>query len=900
MIEYIKGSIERSYFIQKLTNQFDPEWFKFAYENGLLSFNKIPPPIPFTTNKGEISFQYKSWEGAFLIQSAAGYVEQFPEIHTLVVQIINGYIVFSYVQENSLDRNFTVDYQISRSILSLPPDSIDNIHIKFLFDFGLKRERSILSHDICEIFFFKLLDSNSLLASKLLDLLFTPLPEKKNYRSRAIVDEYTLENFSTSAPSKLFKKFDTTVLEWAIAKIEDVARESPLDFSKLHMASIEPDRQNIDESAFNFSIIRLLVGLLEEVPPDEMSSKISTLILNELPILRRIAYYFIDRRFEQLSPIFWEQANPLDDRNTMLEVYRLINRNCFKFEIEQVHQLLSWIKGLTVERRSEDKEKDYPARRAYFELEWHMALEPIRYRYPDLLIKDYHALKEMTNGVVPSHPGYVSYFSMSSGDDYSTDERILEKPPLEVLNILADKQRWSGYNTYGLQNDLTAYVIDQYDLISPVLYEFVALPVRFIYSFMSGLRSVIEKSTSLIAGEVLPFIDTILEKRHDLWDVTSDEREKSNAVGMIASLINSVFENKECKLTGEHISSAIEILIKLETNYIIEFEWLNNDPIMDITNSTRGKIYDALINASIKRVGLQNGPPAWDQSVKSLFTERLVSSCKIAEFYWCLGFYIPQISYLDMDWLKMNRHEMLKYREGKYKNPVFYGYLLFSQQLYKNLYDLLRDEYERQLSTLTDDNLITRRFVEHIWIAYTIDLQGANKLLTELISMGNERQIASLIDRIKIEDHISKAQKIRYVWELVLVLAEGSSNTTLREKVYEMVYFAEIINNFGDADLPIFYRTLRLGKQSLNTYRLLKIIEAKVAVGETKLAGTLLQMLLENCSQEAYFDEMKLIEILKELYENNLKAIADTIAIMAVERKNFGVVSVYNSFHNLL
>ncbi|WP_025142145.1 hypothetical protein [Pedobacter jeongneungensis] len=169
-------------------------------------------------------------------------------------------------------------------------------------------------------------------------------------------------------------------------------------------------------------------------------------------------------------------------------------------------------------------------------------------------------------------------------------------------------------------------------------------------------------------------------------------------------------------------------------------------------------------------------------------------------------------------------------------------------------------------------------------------------MLNTIIKSADIQKLEFLIDRMKIEDVLDKDEKIRDVWGKILSIAEVSDDRHLKEKAFEMVYFAKLLANLTIADFDLFNRTISLEKADVNTYRLLKIVETKIRTNNYEMAGQLLELLLQKISADAYFDESKLIEILEHLYKNGQIKYADRIAIGAVERGNFGAV-IYNNYH---
>lgn len=898
MMECLDEQVTRSYFIRKLSGAFEPNWFEFAVRKGIISFSDIPEVIRSEDSDGKITLGFKNWEGAFLIVEAAKALSLFPELTNLLLDIINEFIGLARERQDDETRNFTVDYHIAKSILLLPINLLEHSHLEFVFEFGFRRDRSLLSREMVDSFFPRTLEDNKDLAMHLLDRFFTPIFEKRLHKAHSIIDDYTLENFSKTAPEMLYERLGDDVVKWSVDKLKSVSEEYKFMFSKIELTSLEPDPQNSNETNLNFSLTRLVIELLSKIPKDKLGEQLSVLINLDDQIISRIAYYLIDRNYKDFCHLFWKQENPLNRFEAKLEIYRLIRRHCEGFSTEEVTIITKWIDSLDVDRSETESEEQHEKYRAYRQLEWYLALELIHYKYSGQLIQPYNKLREITEGSQPSHPGYDSYFTLRPGGDYSSSNRILGRSAVDILNLLANKDKWDGYNIYGLQQDLREYVVTSHGAVVEHLYKFEALPIPFIYNFVDGFRGMAEKGATMDISRLLDFFRILVENRADLWDLSTDGRDKSGSVGMIAWTLRTLVRNNDYNITIDQIKNAIQCLVVMEAKYNGNFEWLNDDPVNDIMNSSRGQIYDAMIACSMREVKVRGGEPFWDEVVKDVFTQRLAEKSGSVEFYWSLGFNVPQISYLDMEWLESYKGLLIEVKEGKYKLPVFYGYLLLSGQLYTNLYKLFYSTYLSQICERIENATIVRRLVEHIWVAFAIDLEKSDSLLSGVIESADIQQLVFLIDRIKIEDGLHRDEKISYVWRKMLSIAEVSEDRHLKEKAFEMVYFAELLRDFTTADLDLFNRTISLERTDVNTYRLLKIVETKLLDKNYEMAGQLLEILLQKISADAFFDEGKLIEILEDLYKNGKGEYADRIAIGAVDRRNFSAVGIYNKYHN--
>uniref|UniRef100_UPI0026003D91 hypothetical protein n=1 Tax=uncultured Mucilaginibacter sp. TaxID=797541 RepID=UPI0026003D91 len=705
--EAISDPIVKAFVIQYLSspNNFKSSWFKALYDLGLFDFENIPAPGTFYDAEGNESRGFIAWDAVFLIWEAAKQDAVQNNLLPLLLELINHYIQFVNVRKDDLRRNPTTDYYFCQLIFLLPEGVINEEHLDFLINFGLKRDRSILTNDLTGKFFDKTLTwVEKQMSYSLLDIFFTPSSAPSDYKMNSVVDAFYLEQFVKRVPGKLYDALGSGVIEWLTDKIKALVENYTFQFLKFNIPSLEPDSQNSHNEGLSMAIVNLLVNVLQVADNGYTNQIVSAYVKDDTLILQRIAIYFVDQRYDQLKDLFWMYKNPPVVNEIKLEVYRLLNRHCEDFDGSEVQVVVNWIDELTVPPDLEDK-VDVDKYGAFEKLEWITALEPIRFRTESVASR-YRQLMKITENNAPRHPGYDSYFGIRPGGEFSRAERILKMDPVRVLNLLADQDAWDGYNHWGLEQDVRDYVITNVSLVISHTKQFIHIPVKFLYNFVDGFRTLAEQKATLDYEQLLAFFLKLAETRAELYDFEIEDREKSGAIGMIGWLVQSVLQIDEVGVRSEILDLSAQLLLLLDDKYTRPFEWLNNDPGFDIINATRGKLYRAMITCSLN-ANKSNGdqPGIWRYDIRERFTSHVTSSdCE--EFFWSIGFYIPEVSYLNFDWLKKHKDDIFQDRESFGGDIAFYGYLMYAASVYNNLFELLLDRYLNALHTGVKQGLI--------------------------------------------------------------------------------------------------------------------------------------------------------------------------------------------------
>ena len=178
-----------------------------------------------------------------------------------------------------------------------------------------------------------------------------------------------------------------------------------------------------------------------------------------------------------------------------------------------------------------------------------------------------------------------------------------------------------------------------------------------------------------------------------------------------------------------------------------------NDLVTSVMNSSRGKVYVAAINYSLRyaRLYCREKEDRWVASIKSEFDARLDKTTEPGlELSAIIGWYLANIFYLDKEWVTGNINKIFDFESEKHWEAAFVGYIVMTSTIYEELYKLLKENrhYEKGLSCSFTDKHVEEKLVQNIAIGYLAgwdDFEGADSLLRKLLDTGNTKYISELV-----------------------------------------------------------------------------------------------------------------------------------------------------------
>ena len=195
------------------------------------------------------------------------------------------------------------------------------------------------------------------------------------------------------------------------------------------------------------------------------------------------------------------------------------------------------------------------------------------------------------------------------------------------------------------------------------------------------------------------------------------------------------------------------------------------DASITLLNSTPEKVFSAMVDYALRfaRTNKTENGIRWPQAIKTDFTKRLDRNFEPSfEFSFALGAYLPNLLYLDKEWVTGNINRIFPQPDEYHWQAAFSGYL-YNSQIYETLYFLLKEHghYQKALKTNFADGEIHRGLVQHIctgWIEGSETLKDKTSLIYQLINSENSNLLSNLVHFFwRQKDNISPKVKAKVV-----------------------------------------------------------------------------------------------------------------------------------------
>lgn len=900
------GGADRVYLLNVASSRFSKEMFIYLEQLGAFDFETIPGPKIEKNSEGDENRWFYGWDAGFLLRAAAlANMEQPDEaITSILLKIIDQYIDYVYARTEDLNRNYRPDWFFCDCIEFLPLDKITNKHWKFIREIGMSGAMSHVGGDIATTFFKRVVEAkHTNLILEILDLLYSPAanPEKGFFEIRPLVDAFIIQNFADNHAADIMVTLGPQALDWLIQRTALLSKQFPQAFNKLLIVSIAEDSQNWHNDGLSQLVVRQLRNCMdvEGVSDDILKNYAEKLLKSEIPVLQRVAIYTINRHFGLLQELFWKLINPLDEFEWELEVFKLLETHIEELDEHRMEIVVTWMEQLKfheLEGYSPDQlEKIHLSHK----VTWYKVFSDTMLIRPNFPLKDriLNAREELKagGGVESSHPGYSSYFTTRTGGDVSL-QRLTGQDIGTVISRIQTPDQWQGYDQWGIQEDTRRLVIERPVEVMEQIALFTEIPSQFLYYVYDGFQNLLSSRTEIAWEQLLNFTLSLLEKRADLW--AHDGKiggDNSTLIGMIAWLIRDGVQKDQ--FNDQALAVATRILVTADGSYTRPFEYLNQnkDQNFDIINSTRGKIYEAMIVLSLQLAKTKEEAERWEPSIKAVFDRRLKDKSFLDEFYWMAGHYTPQLTYLDKAWWMENRSLIYIVNED-IEDFAFKGYLLYAARVYSDIYEALLEYYYRALATYQQKNVYSDRLVEHIAIAAVFDLPSGVQLFEEMMKSRQIHLIGHLVQYIDRKDIVVSQDKLQWLWRSILDTLELIGGREASAVMFATTDFIDTLELIDDTIVGLFTRAVAHYSVDPRVHRLAESLTGFIPKDPVR-AGLMLQLLLDKTYGDISYGSNKIIDGLRALYEKGQGDTADRIALHLAEEGNFYVKDIYNRFH---
>ena len=890
---------QEDYFFKKLASSTNPfPWLEPLKGNDY--FNPINNPAPREVADKNGYFNIPYWKVLGYLENVAKQNAKTTsdEITNNIIEIIDSIINYRDDAGNRIE-NYRTDWIILKIIFTLHIEKITKEHIEFIgIALESKRDTLLIAAEIGKTVLPKLIDSKS--TKHILELLHVMLNYKKV--EGGITDEYAsiMGNYLFNEALKkhnqeITKLCGIEAVKVALEKILSITKEDKSQFNSVWIPTIEDHPQTSFPDRYECQLVYFVRDIFEQSNPADIKEDISSLLKIEHPIFKRIAIHIINYHYNELHELFWNwKGNPLDEHWLKHEMYELLKNNCKSFSKEERRKIIEWIESKDYYIPDEIKEDKEQVKKilAYRKREWLKAL--LGTEDPDV-VSSYEKYQEI-NATEIEHPGFDSWhYGVQVGTISPIEEtNLLNMSNIQIAEYLQNfkgEEHFGGPSQEGLSDTLRKCVTENPDKFATELNHFSSVQQSYQHALLWGLRDAWRSNKDFIWNGIFNFIEQIIQA-DDFWNEESDEgifNYKKMIIGQIANLIEEGTRNDKHAFDEKLLPKAEEILLILADKAKSDYFDMK-DIVTSVLNSSKGKIFSAMINYSLRYARLNNKEQdeRWIETIKNDFTKRLDRDIESTiEFSVILGEYLPNLYYLDKEWVKGNINQIFLKDNEAHWEAAFTGYLFHSSTVYKDLYFLLKNNnnYDKGIVTEFKDDHTIERLVQHICLGYIEGwekLDDESSLITRLIKNNNNNKQLLAIERFfwmlrnKLTDKIKA--KVKPLWKVIIQqLSNNQDNTEYQKIIAEFSNWLCLVDEI-DKETVEWLKLSAKYQVEYNTTFFIEYLLEHVEHTPDRVGEIYLEMLNSNIYFE--YEKENIQEIVKRLYTQGQKLIADKICIL--------------------
>ncbi len=887
-----------NHFFEVLARTSNPlRWLKPLKEKGYFDPNNNHPPEEVPTQKR--AFTIPRWNVLGYLENAARQNAKNPtdEITSHLVSIIDSIVNHKNDAGERIENHIT-DCAMIKIAFTFPVENITEGYIEFIRT-ALRSQWSRVSLVASEVdtsALRQLIHNNAKeLLLKLLDVVLDYQKKDKSSGEKydSLIDEYWLNDMLEKHKTGIAKLCAVQAAGVALTKIHGIINEDTEQFHAIMITTIEDHPQMHFPNNYQCRLVRFIRDMYELAEPHQLREVIITLIQEKHSIFKRIAIHTINKHYDELNDLFWEwKGNPLEELWLKHELYELLKAKSTLFTKGQLTKVLDWIETKKyyipddMDDMKEVTERDKLL--AYRKKGWLSAI--IDTKDPDVIsaYQKYEAIQPHQ----PDHPGFDHWMETSSGGSVSQidNNELLKKSNAELAIYLKDFKETGGWREPDRANLSQAFrncVSNHPEQFSVDLDPFLGVNRIYQHSLIWGLYDAWHAEKTFSWNDVLKFISDLIASK-DFWSETPETASfsyREQLIGQIADLIKEGTKDDRHAFDQELLPHAEKILLILadKTDSHIEGD---KDFMYLALNSPRGQVFSSMVSYSLRYSRLfGKDAERWAKPIKQYFHGLLNSPTQPPiEFFVTLGQYLPNLYYLDEEWVVSKVNQIFPVTSDKAWEAAFTGYLYGTNAVYRDLYMLLRQNghYLKGLKTDFSDSHCVQRVVDHICVGYLEEwekLDDNKSLISELVCSGHIGKLSEIISffwmlRDDVTDKIMA--KIKPLWKsLIEVLSKKEQDPEYQKAISELSRWLSLVKSIDEQILEWLKLSAKYIETNFNSSFLIEYLLPHTAKTPDKVGQVLLAVLYTGVYPQYKGENIE--DIVRQLYAHQQEEIADTI-----------------------
>ena len=892
----LESDARRAYFFRQLKY---PTWLKPLRDAGW--FNPEKNPLPYEVPENPGYYRTPVWYALEYVEKVAHH----PECPVdLLVDIVDAIIDHTNDTGERIENDST-NRRLIEIIGTLPIDRIECKHITFM---GTALKYGWVSRTISEIILPKFLsESEKDLSLDLLKVMFDA--KVVNGQIRPVMEEYWLKEAIKQQEQAISELCGFEAAEIVLTQIRTLIAEGVHSFDFIERIEVEPSyghRQRYAELLVSFTC-----RLFHLASPDSIEETVKSLLQEGAAAVRdyqdakgspaifgRIALNAITHHYDDLKGLFWEwDGNPLEEYELKPQLYQLIETHCLDFDKGEIDQILHWIESdqyYTV-LLAEDNEKGAKAA-AIYKREWLTAL----LRTGNEKVVNAYQKYEQINPKRIESPGLSRAIKIGYEEvNVMTVAKLSEMSNSEIAQHDFQEEYWARRWVEALQECVKANPQRFADDLQP----FQGVRNCYQFSILSGLLKAWRDKREFDWSASLEFIHQILSSER-FWTERSEEpfNYRNWIISTIADLVSEgttddkhAFDVQLLPITEKILMVLVE---KTEPNV-----FTLKDLFADVLQSAISKVFSAMVNYALRYAQI-NGR-RWPQTIRADFTKRLDRNVEPSfEFSFTLGNYLPNLLYLDKEWVVDNINHIFPQRDESHWEAAFSGYL-FCSLISEYLYSLLkkRGDYQKALNTDFADSRVLSRLIEHVctgWIEDNEALNDETSLIYQLINSDNSKLLSEVVhffwrQRYNTPDKVKS--KVMPAWRaLIEVVSPNSSEAEYQEILGSLSGWLGLVDKIDEETLEWLKLSAKHVERRFNSASFVKTLREHVPQTPKEVGEIYLEML----NNEVYPDyaPTDIQETIRILYNHGYKEDADEICNLYAAAGFDFLRSLYEEYQN--
>lgn len=710
-----------------------------------------------------------------------------------------------------------------------------------------------------------------------------------------VIDSYWLRELFKKNASLLGTRCGIQTIGTLVERIKEALVERKDEYSFIWRPAIEDHEQNIGDNTTRDVLVSalrdVLTAFLESEYPDK-ENVLNRLLNSELKTIKRIAIFTVGKKWGEYKHLFWQSiAEFINEISLKHEIFLAIKENFRKFDQNEKRQMIDCIEVGPKWLPEENKERYV----VNWKLRWYAAMYSQGDHEFDALYAKYKAI----TGLEPEHPEFASYSKSYTGtvSPILIGELLKLSVPeiVQYLSEFKEPQGWPGRpSEEGLGDILKEAVKREPQKFASELDQFLEVELLYKHCMISALKELWQEKKSIDWERVLDFCLKIVS-RPEFWkDETTYEdteiRYCNWVTSAIADLIESGTNDDSWAFDKKHFPITENILLKILAHQESQMKEINDDACGHAINTTKGRVLIALINFALrvasveKKDGIEK-EVKWDGVVRKEFDSRLDKQLDPSlEFSTLVGHYLPNIYYLDKQWVSKNINRIFPKGYPDHWNVAMQGYL-FRPVVYDYLYNLLREHshYEKALETFKEEE--SRKLLLHdictMYLAGKEELEGDKSLFARILGEWKQPDISEIISffsmlrKVELEDN--KRKRIldfwKYCYSKLSIKPDKNLDAADKKTLSDLNLLVVFLESISEENKEWLMLSAPYVGERHHSPRLIEHLD-RLAEENPKESG---EVYLHMLSKTIPYDEQKSKSFVEKLYRKGQKDLADRI-----------------------